>query len=159
MPAVVVRTNIRGLESANKNLQEIADMYGPRRARNVLRVPMRDAFRIVAEDISRTTPVDTGRLVATTNLRTRVPNRFDRRRTPGVVYVATAGWEFQRASGYWQQALAVEFGTSQVQPQRILTKALSRNAGIVVDEFARRLGIQVERAARRLAREQRRSIR
>lgn len=156
MPVPEYSVRIDGLEHLNNSLQEISRMYGPRQARSSLRVPMRNAFESVADQIERTTPVDSGRLRESTNLRPQVPTRDDRRRNPGVVYTVKAGWEWTRPS-LWSQALAVEYGTRQVSEQRILRSALDDNADRVVAELIPQLANQLDRTARRLRNRQRRA--
>ena len=157
MPIPDIQVDVRGLEGLNNSLQELSRLYGPRAARTTLRIPMRDAFRVVEETIRRNTPVDTGRLSETVGLRTQVPTRDDRRRNPGVVYTVKAGWMWTRPS-FWSQALAVEYGSRTVPAQMVLRNALDQHSQQVVSEFTTRLRTQLDRTARRLHAKQLRTL-
>ena len=152
MPGVIVGANIRGLREADNALQSLAREYGPRNARQSLRVPTRRALLATRDNIANTTPVDTGRLVETVDLRVGVPNRFDKNRNPGAVYVGRVGWFWPTSDTRWFQALAVEFGTRYQPPKSILRDALERNSRNIIETFTSELRRNITRTANRLER-------
>ena len=152
MPGVIIGANIQGLREADNALQELSREYGPRNARNAFRVPTRKALLSTRDDISNTTPVDTGRLQETVNVRVGIPNRFDKRRNPNAVYAGRVGWFWPTSDTRWFQALAVEFGTRYQPAQSILRDALQRNSRNIVNTFRDELRINITRTANRLER-------
>ena len=150
---------VEGLSELERNLRQLGEEYGPRRARTAFRIPMRNAFRVVEAAIRSSTPVDTGDLQETTRLQVGVSNRFEKARNPGAVYSARAGWFWTPARSFWFQALAVEFGTSQVPARAVLRNALSNYGEAAANQLGRELGANIEKTARRLARQRARGVR
>ena len=145
-----VTITIDGIEELERTLVSIADQYGPATARNTLRVPMTNAFRIVEEAIRNSTPVDTGELRTSVDLRTRVPNRATRRRIPDAVLQTRAGWFWTRPANLYFRAWALEYGT-RFQPARsILRNALTANANAVLQRFGETVGNDIEQRATQL---------
>ena len=152
MPIPDIDFRLTGLEQANANINELSRQFGPRRARQTFNVPLRRAFANVEADIRANTPVDTGNLRDTTQLRAGVANRFERRRFPDAVYAVRAGWFYSAPSPLTFQALAVEYGTRYQTGNRTLRTALANNAEGAIDIFCREIGNSIMRTARRLNR-------
>ena len=144
---------LEGLEQANRNINELAREFGPRRARQTFSVPLRRAFAIVEADIRANTPVDTGNLRDTTQLRAGVANRFERRRFPDAVYAVRAGWFYPSPNTLTFQALAVEYGTRFQGGTAVLRTALANNVERSLQIFCNEIGDRIMRTARRLNRQ------
>lgn len=155
MAAPQVDFRVEGLAGLERNLLQLAEDFGPRNARRAFNIPMRDAFRIVENDIRSNTPVDTGRLRETVRTQTGTANRFERADSPNAVWSARAGWFWTSPSYFSFQALAVEYGTRSQTGLNVLRGALQRNIPAVLDQFGSTLGANIERTADRLGRRQR----
>ena len=154
MPVPIVNFEVQGLRELERNILDLSNDYSPRQARSAFNIPMRNAFRIVEDQIRNNTPVDTGRLRELVRLMTGRTNRFETADDPNAVWAARAGWFWTSPASYSFQALAVEYGTRFQPGQRILRNALENNVQAVLSTFSQTLGEGIERRAMQLARRQ-----
>lgn len=159
MAVPTVEFRVEGLRELERNILELAEEYTPQQARRTLNIPMRNAFRIVENQIRNRTPVDTGRLRELVRLESTRPNRFDLAENPNYIWVARAGWFWTSPSTYSFQALAVEYGTRFRVGYRTLRNALENNVNPVLNAFSTELAANITRTATRLARRQLRASR
>ena len=123
-----------GFDQLERDWLQLAQDLGPRRARTVANIPIRNALRPVRAVIEANTPVDSGGLRDSINQNQRIATRAELRSgtfTRNDVAVGRVGW-FWRGESLWFQALAVEYGTRFTQPQRVLRAALEDNVNVVV---------------------------
>lgn len=152
MAAPDITVRVTGLREMEQALRDLGEEYSPRGARRALNIPMRNAMRIVSEEIMARTPIDTGRLAETTAVMSTPPTREWLRSNPDSVWTARAGWFWTSPARYWFQALAVEYGTSRQTGNSVLRTALQSNIDNVIRTFSSELGPQIERRAEQLAR-------
>ena len=157
-----VNFNVRveGLKQLERNLSELGRTYGdPKYALQAIRPAIRAALLPIRDRIKQNTPVDTGGLKASTNLRiTKATNKLKRNRNVGqdAVIVGQVGWFWRSPNSLWRQALSVEFGNATTKAQSTLRPALERNFSRIVATFRDTLGPAIEKKARQLAKKTRR---
>ena len=151
-PELVAR--VSGLRDLERNLEALAQQYGPRNAVTALRVPMRRSLEVVANHIRSNTPVDSGALRDSTGIRINMATANLRRSRfvgPDAVLVGRVGWQWTTPS-LWQQALSVEYGNRVSTAQPTIRPAVSVLADVVVRNFAPALEANIEATCRRLGR-------
>ena len=154
MAAPLTEVKITGLRELEMNLAELAEEFGPKNAISALRTPMRNSLKIVAEEIRNKTPVDSGALRESVDIRINQPsNRLLRSRhiNNQAIIIGRVGW-FWRNTSLWRRALAVEFGNRRTRAQPVLNPALDLLASTLVNNFAPQLAKNIETTARRLGR-------
>lgn len=154
MAAPDIRTNVRGLRQLEQNLIALAEQYGPNNAIGALRTPTRRTLRQVAEIIRRNTPVDTGTLRDSVNVRVNQATRrlrASRNIVNNAILVGRVGWFWTRPS-LWNQALSVEFGNRTTDAQPVLRPALNDLASITIQTFVPEVTRSIETTAMRLGR-------
>ncbi len=142
-----------GFDQIENNLLRLAEDLGPRRARSVANIPIRNALRPVRAQIEARTPVDSGGLRNSISQNQRIANR--RELASGVfdsndIAVGRVGW-FWTGESLWFQSLAVEYGSRQKAPLSVLRDALRDNHQEVLSILGRELGDRIERRAARFA--------
>lgn len=146
---------VQGLRQLERNLDALAEEYGPRNALAALRAPIRAALRPLADDIASNTPVDTGALAESVRITVRMPGR--RQRGPHIdsrrhVLVGEVGWRWSRGNSLLGRALALEFGNRRVAAQPVLRPAFDRHSRTIANTFAEEFARSIERTATRLGR-------
>ena len=156
MAAGEINFQVAGLMQLNQNLEALATQYGPRNAISALRPALRATLRPVADEIRRNTPVDTGTLQNSTNIRIGMATPAILRREhidPNAIIVGRVGW-FWRGDerSLWRQALSIEYGNAVTPAQSVIRPALDTLASLAVNDFAPELARSIERTTTRLGR-------
>ena len=154
MAAPRTEITISGLRELEQNLVELAETYGPKNAISALRAPMRSSLRVVAEEIRNATPVDTGALRESVQIRITQPTRKllqSKHINDQAIIVGRVGW-FWRNYSLWNRALAVEYGNRRTPAQPVLIPAVDTLATVLESDFAPALAKNIEQTAARLGR-------
>ena len=155
MAAPDVSFNVTGLRALERNLEELAEEYGPRNAVSALRAPIRSSLRPILAQIQASTPRNTGALAQSARISVRQPSRrdqgphVDRERN---VIVGLVGWQWSRGQSLFNRALAVEFGNLQASAQPVLRPTLDSLGQTVATNFANDLRLSIEKTTMRLGR-------
>lgn len=148
-----IKFKVEGLRELDDALIALAQEYGHKNAATAMRPAMKAAMKPMEEAIRSTTPVDSGTLAAST--KTRI-GKVTRKMLNSVhfhkdmVIAARTGWTWGKPS-LWNQALAVEFGTSKHSGSATLWSAFQSQIDGAVRIFGKELGPAIERTAARLA--------
>ena len=150
---------IVGLRQLERNLNQLADQYGPRNAASAYRAAMRRTLNPIRDEIKANTPIDTGGLAESTKINISAPTRRLRRNPElkNVVFIGSVGWIWRSPTfTRFHQAVNVEFGNIYRQPRRVLRDAFETLQRSVNTDFVPTLTREIERTATRLARRQER---
>jgi HK97 gp10 family phage protein len=138
---------VEGLQEMEKAIQELANEYSAKEALSSLRLPLRKSIAIAKQTAQQKVPVDSGVLKESLKVSVKKPSRRDRRSQhvdKDTVLVARLD-----AKPY-KQALAVEFGTSQVSAQPFLRPSLEDNVEEIFRVFTTELSKNISKSAKRL---------
>ena len=151
----VLRARIVGLEQLERNINDLAEEFGPRNARTAYNRALNEALTPIEDEIRNTTPVDTGDTQRLTRRRVRAPRRNEIRGphiNQNAVVVGEAGWFYRRGESSSHALLAIEYGTSRQSGRRVLRGAFGRRSPEALRVFSRTLGDSITRTATRLGR-------
>lgn len=141
---------VEGLKELETALMALADEYGPKKAVQSMRPAVKAATQPVEEQIRSTTPADSGNLAASTRTRIGKPTGRMLRSEhfhKDMVIAARVGWTWSGEQRLWNQALAVEFGTSRMAGSATLGSAMQQNAEQMAKTFGETLGPAIEKKA------------
>ena len=142
---------LKGFDKLEKRLIALSNDVGPAKARTTLNKPLKDALQSTQSLIESTTPVDTGELRKTIKTNSGRANKKELSSgvfTKNDVAVARTGY-FWSTKSHWFQALALEYGTSQMAPKRILRNAIESTKRIVLQDLGRGLSQSINKRVQR----------
>ncbi|QCO57441.1 hypothetical protein EOK75_17150 (plasmid) [Pseudorhodobacter turbinis] len=144
---------LTGMAELEQALLALGDEYGPKAGVQALRPAVRAAVDPIKSIIETTTPRDSGQLAASTKIRIGKPTKkmlASEHFHENMVLVGRVGWTWSGAPSLWHQALAVEFGTTEMSGSATLRNALDMNAEEMINNFGRTLGPAIEKKAKQL---------
>jgi len=151
---VDVTMRIEGLSAMEASLRALQKEYGGKAAVQALRPAIRASLNPLVSDITEATPVDNGTLRDSVKLKIGKPTRkilsSDYYQSSTILY-GQVGWFWSNPS-LWNQALAVEFGNTDVAAQAVLRTVHEREASAMLRRFSDTLGPAIEKKAAQLAR-------
>lgn len=147
-----IKFEVKGLKELEDKLMQLADGYGPKAGVQAMRPALKAAVGPLEATIQTSTPKDSGNLAASTKTRIGKPTKKMLQSEyidPNSVIVAQVGWMWSKPS-LWDQALAVEFGTSEMSGSATLRNAIDSHAEQIIDDFGAALGPAIEKKAKAL---------
>lgn len=151
---VDVTMRIDGLSVMEASLRALQKEYGGKAAVQALRPAIRAALAPLVADITEATPKDSGALSESTKLKIGKPTRkilSSSYYQSSTILYGQVGWFWSKPS-LWNQALAVEFGNTDVAAQAVLRTIHEREASAMLKRFSDTLGPAIEKKAAQLAR-------
>ena len=148
----MMTAELKGDKELVKIFDKLVDDYGPKEAKKVLRPAIKASLVDVADQIKRTTPVDTVALRNSTGIKVAVPSAKKRKRNKHRVLEGLAGWLITKGSKHpsWPQAAAVEYGTEKRPGLGVIKKAYARNAQKIEIVFAKEFRERLLKRVRQL---------
>lgn len=142
---------LTGFKELENTLNELGEEFGHRKVRTSVNKALKKAMKPVEQQIRSLTPVDTGYLKQSVKTNTGKPKRRELSVTlgPNVIAVARSGWFYKNRGDHFQ-AIAIEYGTRSMRPQKILRGALKDNITEVLNSLAKNLGPDIEKRAEKL---------
>jgi HK97 gp10 family phage protein len=144
------KVDVKGLKELEKNLLEIANEYGPKHGVAAMRPAVKAATEVLQNDIESNTPKDSGALASTTKAKVAKPSKKVMAMgdfSADTILVGRAGWFWKGKPSFWNQALAVEFGTDDMPASSPLRNSFDKNFNEVIRVFSDKLGKSIEKKA------------
>ena len=145
-----ITLKVEGLRELEAALLALAEEYGPKAGVQAMRPAVKAAVAPVEAIIQSTTPVDSGKLAATTKTRIGKPTGKmlkSEHFNADMVLAARVGWTWGGEQSHWKQALAQEFGTRKVSGSATLRTAFETNVDNMINDFGATLGPAIEKKA------------
>ena len=147
------KIKVEGLKDLEASLRELGKEYGnPKYAVQAMRPAVRAAMEGVDDKIEQATPVDTGGLKDSTNVKIGKATKKilkSKHFNPNTIIVGRAGY-FWKDKSLWNQALAVEFGNEKKVANSPLRNTMTAEHQGMLKRFKETLGPAIEKKGKAL---------
>jgi len=151
----MITAELVGAKELEASLVELAKLYGAKSVKAIFNPPLRKASAGILQDIKQNTPVDSGALRDSVDMKVGRPNKV-RLKSKAVdeytVSESRIGWFWRRGDKVNSfEALSIEFGNQKTAAQPVLRKALQNGASQAVKILQLEIGKSIKKTAKRLA--------